>query len=347
MDLYGLQFYPETNDPDGTQILMNFAANICRCAQTWSPDTYIKNETEFLKARIGEKNCIAAITGSIESAVCAALLKKAFGGQVRFITVDTGCLTKNEAESIRNEYLEHLNIDVEIVDCSRQVISQISGISSAREKRTIIENAVHTSIADAVKSMPDVSFILFATTYTSLLEYPEQLTTLGRHFDGVECLYPLRMLFYDEIREIAASIQLPDIFIDRQPFPMAGLAAYCVGPVTESKLEMLREADHILHMEMQESGYQKKRLQYYPVLTNMCSPSQNAAHSTPEYTCILRVYQAYSTDSTESPARLPYDLLARLVEQIVRQVPGINHVLYDITAGTGDVFEPEEPTRGA
>ena len=323
--LYGLQFYAETNDPDGARILMNFAVGICGCDAFWSPEYYIENEKKYLREKIGDSEAIMAISGGVDSTVCAMLLNQTIGDRLKCVFVDSGLLRKGEAETVAHDFRERLGMELIVVDARERVLEALAGIEDPAEKRRAIQRQFSAAIQLEASAHPNAEYVIEGTIYSDLLSNPAE-----RGEGGLKRIEPLRMLFKDEVRYVGETLGVPKELLNRQSFPGAGLAVRIMGEVTEEKLVLLREADAIFRAEIVEAGLDRKLSHYFVILTDMLLPGLRSGRVTREYACALRAV-VDNDASGVTIAKLPYDLFDRAVQQIIAQVPGINHVLYDIT----------------
>ena len=261
-NLYGLQFYAESNDPDGAQILANFAGQICNCSAYWSSEFYVEREIGYLRERIGDGRAITAISGGVDSTVCAVLMHRAIGERLKCVFVDTGLLRKGEAETVRHVFREHLGLEPVVIDARSQMLSALAGVTDGQEKRRVVKEVFVQALRGAAE--PGVEFLAEGTIYPDLLsgegERPAAL-------EGLKRIEPIRMLFKDEVRAIGEFLGVPRDLLARQPFPGPGLAVRCIGEVTEEKLALLRDADAIFRAEIVEAGLDRKLTHYFAILT--------------------------------------------------------------------------------
>lgn len=326
-NLYGLQFYAESNDPDGARILANFAGSICGCAPYWSPEFYIDQEVAYLRERIGDGKAIMAISGGVDSTVCAMLMQRAIGDRLRCVFVDTGLLRKGEAEMVAHTFREKLGLKPVVVDARAQMLEALAGLTAPSEKRRAVHDEFVRVMQQEASAFPGAGFLVEGTIYPDLLEGTTQSEERVHHLKRIE---PIRMLFKDEVRYVGETLGIPKELLNRQPFPSPGLAVRCIGEVTQEKLSLLREADAIFRSEIVEAGMDRKLTQYFAILTDIHTIGIRDGHPSTEYACALRAINA-SDAMNVSVAKLPYDLIERVVQRITSQVPGINHVLYDVT----------------
>lgn len=327
--LYGLQFYAESNDPDGARILANFAGSICGCTASWSPERYIDLEVAYLRERIGDGRAIMAISGGVDSTVCAMLMNRAIGERLKCVFVDTGLLRKGEAELVAHVFREQLGLNPVVVDARETVLRALCGVTDPREKRCIVQEEFIRILRQEAEIEPRADFIVEGTIYPDLLN--QSAPECDRpDLQSLTHIEPIRMLFKDEVRFVGETLGIPKEQLNRQPFPSTGLATRCIGEVTEEKLALLREADAIFRAEIVEAGLDRKLSQYFAVLTDTHTVGKRDGETRYEYACALRAIHG-SSASNLTVAKLPYDLMDRVVQRITAQVPGINHVLYDIT----------------
>ena len=335
--LYGLQFYAESNDPDGARILANFAGTICGCSAYWSPEFYIDRETRYLRDRIGDSRALMAISGGVDSTVCAMLMRRAIGDQLRCVFVDTGLLRKGEVETVSHAFRDHLGLELTVVDARDRVLRALSGVTDPQEKRRRIQDEYVRIMQEEAEAYPDTRYLVEGTIYSDLLSGetgdPGAQLSLTR-------IEPIRMLFKDEVRFVGETLGVPRELLSQQPFPGPGLAIRCIGEVTAEKLFLLREADAIFRAEIVEAGLDRRLTQFFAILTDVQTAGMRNGYPCAEYACALRAVSA--TDAANvTIAKLPYDLIERVVQRITSQVPGINRVLYDVTGKPSALTEWE------
>ena len=336
--LYGLQFYAESNDPDGARILGNFAGNICGCAAYWSPEYYIDQEVAYLKDRIGDGKAIMAISGGVDSTVCALLMQRVIGDRLRCVFIDTGLLRKGEAEMVTHTFRENLGLEPVVVDARERMLNALRGVVEPREKRRVIQDMFSSILQEEADAYPGTEFLVEGTIYPDLLSSAAQRADDSDRPGPLKRIEPIRMLFKDEVRFVGETLGVPKDLLNRQPFPGSGLAIRCIGEVTAEKLSLLREADAIFRAEIVEAGLDRKLTQYFAILTDVRVAGLRNGRPSTEYACALRAVNA-SDPANVTIAKLPYDLLERVVQRITSQVPGINHVLYDVTGKPTAVTE--------
>lgn len=335
--LYGLQFYAESNDPDGARILANFAGSICGCTPYWSPEFYIDREVEYLRERIGEGRAIMAISGGVDSTVCAMLMRRAIGDRLKCVFVDTGLLRKGEVETVTHTFRDQLGLELVVADARDRVLKALAGVTDPQEKRRIIHDEFVRTMQQEASAYAGAEFLVEGTIYPDLLSgVPHE----AGYAESLKRIEPIRMLFKDEVRFVGETLGVPRELLAQQPFPGSGLAVRCIGEVTAEKLFLLREADTIFRSEVVEAGLDRRLGQYFAILTDVQTIGMRDGKPCTEYVCALRAVNA--TDSSGvTIAKLPYDLIERVVQRITGQVPGINRVVYDVTGKPTAIAEWE------
>jgi len=347
---YGVQFHPEVrHTPRGPEILRRFALDICGIVPDWTPDSIIAQSVEKIRQQVGQGRVLSAVSGGVDSSVATALVQKAVGEQLVAVFVDTGLLRKDEAVGVIHTFRDNVGAELIAVDAANDYFTSLAGVIEPEEKRRIIgekfirifEEQAHalgmpkylvqgTIYPDVVESAaPDRAQAARIKTHHNVGGLPEDM-----HFDLVE---PLRYLFKDEVRAVGEALGLPHELVWRQPFPGPGLAVRCLGEITPERIERLRAADAIFTGELAADGLlhmgedQSGTSQAFAVLLPVFSVGVMGDYRTYQETIALR---AVTTDDfmTADWARLPQDLLSRVANRIVNEVPGVNRVVYDITS---------------
>lgn len=339
--LYGIQFHPEVlHTENGIAMLRNFLAEVCKVKFDWSMGDYAKNEIERIRNKVGDGKVLLALSGGVDSSVCAALLSKAVGKQLTCIFVDHGFMRKNEGDEIEAVFGDG-SINFVRVDASERFLEKIKGVSDPERKRKIIgEEFIHV-FEDEAKKIGTVDFLAQGTIYPDVIESGlgdaavikshHNVGGLPDYVDFKEIIEPLRMLFKDEVRNLGRELGLPEYLVNRQPFPGPGLAIRVIGDITREKLDILRDADFIFREEIAKAGLDKDIHQYFAVLTNMRSVGVMGDGRTYDYALALR--GVTTTDfMTADWAKIPYDVLERISNRIVNEVRHINRIVYDITS---------------
>lgn len=336
-NLYGLQFYAESNDPDGAIILSNFAERICGCTPFWSVDNYIETEIKYVQEKIGENKALMAISGGIDSAACALLMHRAIGSQLKCVFVDNGLLRAGEVELVLNTFENELDMDIIFIPARDRFIDRLKGITDPVEKRQAVHNEFINVLSEVAREHNDIEYFIEGTIYSDLLTEDGADEAYARKYESGKLVEPLRMLFKDEVRRLGEILGLPASLINRPPFPGPGLAVRCTGEVTREKLSMLRKADSIFREELKISGQDKRLSQYFVILSDTRTLGRRGGNCVYEYGCVLRAVMEQNSSFTVG--KLSHDLLERVAQRITGEVPGINRVMYDITGSSHAMIE--------
>ncbi len=338
---YGVQFHPEVNHTEnGIKMIRNFLYLVCGAVGDWSMGDYMKEAIAAVRAKVGDGRVLLALSGGVDSSVCAALLAEAIGSKLTCVFVDHGLMRKNEGDEVEAAF-SRWDINFIRVNAKDRFLSALSGVTEPERKRKIIgEEFIRVFEAEG-KKIGAVDYLAQGTIYPDVIEsgLGEAATIKSHHnvgglpdfVDFKEIIEPLRMLFKDEVRQLGRELGLPEYLVSRQPFPGPGLAIRVIGDITEEKLDMLREADYIFRDEVAAAGLDKCIDQYFAALTNMRSVGVMGDGRTYDYAIALR---AVTTDDfmTADWARIPYEVIDRISVRIVNEVRGINRVLYDVTS---------------
>ncbi len=328
--VWGMQFCPEANDPDGLRILRNFARGICGAEPDWTMESFLAWSLTDIQEKVGGHRAMIALSGGVDSAVCAALLHRAISDSLTCMHVDTGLMREGEREMVQRHF-DTLGIVLQVIQAQPRFLKALSGLSDSAEKRDAVYRTYEGVVRDAQASMGEGDLLAQGTIYTDVLDEPE---TWAVPPQGV--LEPLRHLFKDEVRELGALLGLPAELVNRQAFPGPGLALRVVGEATAERIAVVRKADLILREEVQKAGVDKKVRQYFCVLTDTKTKGQSGYG----YTVAIRAVNPGATGGA-MVYRMPYDLLERVCERITVEVPCVNRVVYDVTGKPPAMIEWE------
>jgi GMP synthase (glutamine-hydrolysing) len=341
---YGLQFHPEVrHTPGGAAILRAFVVDVCSARPEWTPDSILTTAVEAVRRQVGPGAVIAGVSGGVDSAVATALVRRAVGEQLTGIFVNTGMLRQGEPEAVVEAFGERAGGRLIAIDASELFLEALAGVSDPEAKRRIIGEKFIRVFEEQARRIGPVRFLVQGTIYPDVVESsgPDRRVAarIKTHHNvgglpadlGFELVEPLRYLFKDEVRAVGEALGLPSALVWRQPFPGPGLAVRCLGDVSLDRLNRLRAADKILLDELGDAGLLRgDTAQAFAVLLPVRSVGVMGDERTYGETVALR---AVTTEDfmTADWARLPYDLLARVSNRIVNEVPGVNRVVYDIT----------------
>jgi GMP synthase (glutamine-hydrolysing) len=340
--LYGLQFHPEVyHSTEGKKILKNFLVNICGCKQNWTPASFIHETVEQLKKQIGDAQVIMALSGGVDSTVAATLISKAIGERLHGIFVDNGVLRKNEFETVLDTY-KQLHLNVKGVDAKKLFYDALKDKVDPEAKRKAIGKLFIDVFHDEAEKVQGVEFLGQGTIYPDVIEsvsvHGPSMTIKSHHNVGglpdimhLSLVEPLRFLFKDEVRKVGLELGIPGEMINRHPFPGPGLAIRILGEVTEEKVKLLQEADHLYINALKEFDLYNKVWQAGTILLPIKSVGVMGDERTYEHTVALRAVTSVD-GMTADWAHLPYEFLAHVSSTIINHVRGINRVVYDISS---------------
>lgn len=348
--LYGVQFHPEVeHTPFGKSMLKNFLFNICEVKGDWSMSSFAESKINEIKAKVGDKKVLCALSGGVDSSVAAVLVHKAVGKQLTCIFVDHGLLRKDEGDQVEEIFKKQFDMNLIRVNAQERFLGKLKGVSDPERKRKIIGEEFIRVFEEESNKLGEVDFLVQGTIYPDVVESgtSTSATIKSHHNVGglpedmkLELIEPLRELFKDEVRAAGEGIGIPHHLVWRQPFPGPGLAIRVLGEVTEEKLFITREADAIFRDEVAKANLEGKIWQYFACLPNIQSVGVMGDERTYCHTVALRAVTS-SDGMTSDWAHIPYEVLDKISRRIVNEVKGVNRIVYDITSKPPSTIEWE------
>lgn len=339
---WGIQFHPEVyHSTEGTQLLKNFVYDICGCKGDWTSDSFIDTTVAELKAKLGNDKVILGLSGGVDSSVAAVLLHKAIGQNLHCIFVDNGLLRKNEFESVLESY-KHMGLNVKGVNAASRFYEALDGLTDPEKKRKAIGKVFVDVFDDESKLVTDAKWLGQGTIYPDVIESVSvkgpSATIKSHHNVGglpdymkLSVVEPLRSLFKDEVRRVGKALHIDDAILGRHPFPGPGLAIRILGDITEQKVKILQEVDAIFIEGLKSHDLYNQVWQAGAIFLPIQSVGVMGDERTYENVVALRAVS--STDGmTADWCHLPYEFLAKISNEIINKVKGVNRVVYDISS---------------
>ena len=351
--VYGLQFHPEVvHTVDGTRILNNFLFKICQCAKNWKMDSLVDYMIQDIRDKVGNAKVVCGLSGGVDSSVAAVLIHKAIGDNLYCLFIDNGFLRSGEKDKVENTFRDNFSIHLDVIDAADKFLEKLKGITDPEQKRKSIGNTFIKVFEEEAKRLGDFTFLAQGTLYPDVIESvsfkggPSEVIKSHHNVGGLpekmqlKLLEPFRELFKDEVRALGREMGISDEIINRQPFPGPGLAIRILGEVTPERLKVLCAADKIILQEVKAAGLYNDLWQSFAVLLPVKTVGVMGDART--YEDVIAIRAVTSTDGmTADWAHLPYELLGKLSNRIINEVPGVNRVVYDISSKPPGTIEWE------
>jgi GMP synthase (glutamine-hydrolysing) len=346
----GVQFHPEVmHSEHGQEVLTRFLYELCGCRPTWTMSSIIETSVEAVRAQVGDGRAICGLSGGVDSAVAAALVHKAIGDQLTCVFVDTGLLRKGEAAQVVETFQRSQGIELIHVRAADRFFERLAGVTDPEDKRKAIGEQFIRVFEEAKAGIADAHYLVQGTLYPDVIESgtSDAAKIKSHHNVGglpedmdFELVEPLRALFKDEVRRAGEELGLPAEIVWRQPFPGPGLGVRIIGEVTLDKVATLQEADAIVREEIHAAGLERDIWQAFAVLPDIRTVGVMGDERTYAHPVIIRAVTSEDA-MTADWARLPYELLERMSNRIINEVPGVNRVAYDVTSKPPGTIEWE------
>ncbi|MBE9484222.1 MAG: glutamine-hydrolyzing GMP synthase [Bacteroidetes bacterium] len=350
-DTYGIQFHPEVyHTTEGTNLLKNYVVDICGCSQSWTPDSFIETTIANIKETLGSDKVVLGLSGGVDSSVAAMLLHRAIGSSLHCIFVDNGLLRKNEFEKVLESY-HGMGLNVTGVDSKQRFYDALEGISEPEDKRKAIGRTFIEVFDEEAHKIRDVKWLAQGTIYPDVIESVSvkgpSATIKSHHNVGglpevmrLKIIEPLNSLFKDEVRRIGKALDMSTNILGRHPFPGPGLGIRIIGEVTEEKIRILQDVDDLFVEGLKNNGLYDDVWQALAVLLPVQTVGVMGDERTYENVVVLRAVG--STDGmTADWSHLPYEFLAKVSNDIINRVKGVNRVVYDISSKPPSTIEWE------
>ena len=350
--IFGVQHHPEVvHSAFGQDLLVRFLVDVAGCAQDWTMANIVEDQVAAIREQVGAERAICGLSGGVDSSVAAALVHRAIGAQLTCVYVDTGLMRRGESEQVVETFRRSMGIELIHVDAGERFFEKLKGITEPEAKRKAIGELFVRIFEEHTGGITDAKFLVQGTLYPDIVEsggHDGTAAVIKSHHNvgglpddmELELCEPLRALFKDEVRKVGIELGLADDIVWRQPFPGPGLGVRIIGEVTPDKVATLQHADEIVRHEVRAAGLEREIWQSFAVLADIRSVGVMGDERTYGRPIIIR---AVTSDDamTADWARLPYDLLEKMSNRIINEVPGINRVVYDVTSKPPGTIEWE------
>ena len=319
----GFQFIPEAHDVEASEIIGNFLWNVLHLEPNYNCESFIEQTVREIRAAVGDGQAVCVLSGGVDSTTAACLARRAVGDRLHCLVIDKGLEPDGEVERIRSLIGKGLGLEIRQINAAGRMMDQLQGCVTPESKRKAVAQFISDRIADEAARLGGRVTVIRATNYPDVLEGHASSALPG----DIPFAEPLRELFKDEVRAVAAALSVPEEICQRQHYPSAGIALRCMGAVNAQKLSILRAADAILQETVAESGLKKPNMRAFVVLTDFAEAFQSDA---PRYVLALRVVTGTSEERPHV-LRLPQDAAERAAARMLSEVPNVYRVLYDLS----------------
>lgn len=336
---YALSFNPyQVSHECGLQVLKNFVFNICGAQGNWKRREFLKLKLASLREEIGPNKVLLGLSGGVDSSVLGVLLHEAIGDQLVCVFINHGLLRKNESSHIITA-LEEMGLNIIRIDAQDEFRDRLEGITDPNDKRRAVRDGILDIIFQQMQAIPEIKHMAIGTLYSNLIEFSINSHGLVQYYlnhsqkgplQGISLIQPFKALFKNEVAQLGKELGLPDSILKRQPFPDAGFAVRAFGEVTQEKVMILRESDAILREEVAINDLDEAFSQYFTVLPNVMTSSYEGDRRSYGHMIGLRLVSAIHPDRA-TVGHLPWQVLERIVQRIINEVPGVSRVVYDVT----------------
>ena len=316
-----------------------FVFDTCGAQPNWNMDNFISDQVELIRRQVGEKKVLLALSGGVDSSVVAALLLKAIGTQLTCVHVNHGLLRKGEPEQVVKVFKDEMNANLIYVDATERFLSKLEGVADPEKKRKIIGADFIRVFEEEARKLDGIDFLAQGTIYPDIVESGTKTAKMVKSHHNVgglpedlqfELVEPLKMLFKDEVRACGVALGLPESMVYRQPFPGPGLGVRCLGAITRDRLEAVRESDAILREEFEKAGLRGKVWQYFTIVPDFKSVGVRDNARCFDWPVIIRAVNTVDA-MTATVEQLEWPVLLKITDRILKEVPSVNRVCYDLS----------------